>query len=73
MARLAKKIEEQLLADNPELRAKGLRPAVIWVYDLDAPGAAERLNREIEAINNSRDNEEVLRFLDRAAEDLFND
>jgi hypothetical protein len=71
MARLARKIEEQLLMERPDLRAKGLRPAVIWVYDPDAPGFQEEIRREIDAINNSPDNDEVLEFLDRAAEDLF--
>jgi hypothetical protein len=71
MARLAKKIEDQLLTENPDLRAKGLRPEVGWVPDTDAPGFHDDLRRQIKAINESRDNEEVLDFLDRAAEDLF--
>jgi hypothetical protein len=71
MPRLARKIEEQLLTENPELKAQGLRPVVIWVPDTDAPGFQESLHRQIDAINNSPDNQEVLNFLDRAAEDLF--
>ena len=71
MPRLAKKIEEQLLNENPELRAQGLHPVVIWVPDTDIPGFQESLRLQIDAINNSPDNEEVLNFLDGAAEDLF--
>ena len=71
MARLAKKIEEQLLNENPDLRAKGLRPEIVWVPDTDSPGLEVDLKRQIKAINESPDNAEVLDFLDRAAEDLF--
>ena len=46
MPRLAKKIEEQLLSENPQLRAEGLRPIVLWVPDTDAPGFAEEMRRQ---------------------------
>ena len=71
MPRLSKKIEEQLLEENPDLRAQGLRPRVIWVPNTEAPGFQEDLRRQIQAINSSPDNEEVLDFLDQAAEDLL--
>jgi hypothetical protein len=73
MPKLAKQIEDQLLKENPEFRAQGLRPAIIWVYDPESPGFDDELRREIESINNSPDHEEVLTLLDRAAEDLFSD
>jgi Antitoxin MazE-like len=71
MPRPAKNIEDQLLRENPKLRDQGLRPVVVWVPDADAPGFKENMRRQIKAINRSRDNEDVLEFLDRAAEDLF--
>ena len=73
MPRLAKKLEEQLLNENPELRAQGLRPALIWVPNTDAPEFEEALRRQVEAIKNSPDNEAVLAFIDHAGEDLFSD
>ena len=71
MPRLAKKLEEQLLSENPDLRAKGLRPEIVWVPDNDSHGFEADLKRQIKTINESPDNAEVLDFLDRAAEDLF--
>jgi hypothetical protein len=73
MPRLSKKLEEQLLQQNPELRAQGLRPHLVWVYDTDAPGFQDALRRQVEVIRSSPDSEDVLEFLDRAAEDLFSD
>lgn len=40
MPRLAKKIEQQLLNENPDLRDQGLVPVVIWLPDPSAPDAA---------------------------------
>jgi hypothetical protein len=71
MPRPAKNIEDQLLRENPELRDQGLRPVVIWVRDTETPEFRKDLARQIRAINESRDNEEVLGLLDRAAADLL--
>jgi hypothetical protein len=73
MPPIAKHVKEQLLAENPELRNEGLRPLVIWVRNTESPEFEEDLRRQIEAINNAPDNEDVLEFLDRAGEDLFSD
>ncbi len=44
---------------------------VVWVPDTEAPGFHDDLQRQIKAINQNRDSEDILTFLDRAAEDLF--
>lgn len=66
MPRLAKTLEEQLLRENPDLRAQGLRPELIWVHDPDAPAFKEAMRRQIEAINNSPDEAEIMEFIERA-------
>ena len=73
MTRLAKQIEAELLNENPERRAKGLRPAIIWVPDSSAPGFGTTLRRQIEAIKNSPDNAAALSLIDQAGLDLFSD
>ena len=65
MPRLAKKIEDQLLNENPDLRAKGLRPEVVWVPDTDAPGFREQIERELEAIRNSPEEQEILDWVEQ--------
>jgi Antitoxin MazE-like len=71
MPRPAKNIEEQLLRENPKLRDQGLRPVIVWVPDTEAPGFQDDVKRQIKAINESPDNEEVLELVDHAAADLF--
>jgi hypothetical protein len=68
MPRLAKKLEEELLNDNPELRAEGLRPVVIWVPDTDTPEFQESLRQEIEAIRDSSEEQEILDWLEQVSD-----
>lgn len=68
MPRLAKHIEEQLLAENPELRAQGLRPVVNWVYDESSPEFQEALDRQLEAIRNSPEEAEILDWIEQVAD-----
>ncbi|MBA3517171.1 MAG: antitoxin MazE family protein [Rhizobiales bacterium] len=68
MSRLAKSIEEQLLAENPELRAKGLRPILVWVPDTDEPGFEEELRRDFEAIRSSAGETEILDWIEQVAD-----
>jgi hypothetical protein len=68
MPRLAKKLEEELLNDNPKLRAEGLRPVVIWVPDTDRPEFQESLRQEIEAIRDSPEEQEILDWLEQVSD-----
>jgi hypothetical protein len=43
-----------------KLRAAGLRPVQLWVWDTTRPGFADQVRRECELINASTDNERVL-------------
>jgi len=45
------------------VKAAGLKPVTIWVPDINAPGYAEQLAREIEIINNSPDEKALLEQL----------
>lgn len=68
MPRLAKKIEEQLLNENPDLKARGLRPIVLWGPDTEAPGFEDELRRDFEAIRNSPEEEEILDFIEKVGD-----
>lgn len=68
MPRLAKKIEEQLLEANPDLRAQGLRPEVIWVYDPDAPEFKEAWRRQVEAIRKSDEETEIMDWVEAVSD-----
>ena len=46
-----------------KMKAAGLKPVTIWVPDVNAPGYAEKLAREIEIINNSPDEKVILEQL----------
>ena len=71
MSRLAKKIEDQLLQENPDLAAEGLRPEIIWIPDRTVPDFRASLAQQIEIINGQDEESGIGEFLDRAAEDLF--
>jgi hypothetical protein len=45
------------------MKAAGLKPVTLWVQDVNAPGFAELLARDIEMINNSADEKRILREL----------
>jgi hypothetical protein len=54
-------------------KAKGLRELRMWVPDVDAPGFQDRLDREMAAINASKENAEVMRWCEAAAAEVWND
>ncbi len=54
-------------------KAQGLRELRMWVPDVDAPGFQERLDREIAAINASKDHAEVMKWSEAAAAEVWND
>ena len=43
-----------------KMKAAGLKPVTIWVPDVNAPGYAEKLAREIEIINADADSQRVM-------------
>jgi hypothetical protein len=43
-----------------KLRAAGLKPIQLWVWDTSRPGFAEQVRRECELINASADSERVM-------------
>ena len=68
MPRLAKKIEEQLIQENPDLRAKGLRPRVIWVPDTENPAFAEEARRQSLLAAESPGEREILDWIEAVYE-----
>lgn len=68
MPRLAKHIEEQLLAEHPELKAEGLRPEVVWVHDPQSSEFQEALHRQIEAINRSPEEAELRTWIEQVSD-----
>lgn len=46
-----------------KMKAAGLKPLTIWVQDVNAPGFAEQLARDIEIINSSPDEKLILKEL----------
>src|SRR6202022_2782541 len=59
MADSAKRVQKH----RDKMKAAGLKPVTIWVPDVNAPGYAEQLAREIEIINNSPDEKLLLEQL----------
>jgi AmiR/NasT family two-component response regulator len=43
-----------------KMKAAGLKRVTIWVHDVNAPGYAEQLAREIEIINANADSQRVM-------------
>ena len=54
-------------------KAAGLREIRMWVPDINAPGFKEKLDKEIAAINASKDSAEVQAWLDEMTEEVWND
>jgi len=54
-------------------KAAGLREIRMWVPDINAPGFKERLDKQIAAINASKDSAEVQEWLDEMTEEVWND
>lgn len=68
MPKLAKHIEDQLLAENPEFRAKGLRPTVVWVQDTDEQDFRQAWDRQMEAICDSPEEAKILDWIEAVYE-----
>ena len=47
-----------------ELRRRGLRPVQVWVPDTRAPGFAERVRQQCEAINRSDHEERIMDWVE---------
>jgi hypothetical protein len=54
-------------------KARGLKEVRLWVPDINAPGFQERLERQVERINASEDEREVMIFCEAAAEEVWRD
>jgi hypothetical protein len=54
-------------------KAKGLREIRMWVPDVNAPGFQERLEAQIDRINASEDERQVMVFCEAAAEEIWRD
>jgi hypothetical protein len=68
MPRPAKNIEEQLLDQHPELKARGLRPLVLWGPDTRDPAFNEELRQDFEAIRKSLQEEAVLNWIEQVSD-----
>ena len=68
MPRLAKQIEEQLFQENPEKKAQGLRPVVMWVPDMESPDLQDQIRRDIEAIRNNPGEAEIMDWIEKVAD-----
>jgi hypothetical protein len=68
MPKLSKKLEDLILEENPDLRAQGLRPKVVWVPDTTATGLDEDLRKDFEAIRNSPGEKEILDWMEKVAD-----
>ena len=64
MASSARRVAEHRSA----LRAQGLRPVQMWVPDTRAPGYAERVRRQLEALRNDPREARLLEELDEFAD-----
>ena len=53
------------------MKARGLKEVRRWVYDPDAPGFQEALDRSIARINAAAERDGTNAFLDAAADDLL--
>ncbi len=54
---------KRIRKNREKMKAAGLKQVTIWVQDVNAPGFAEQLAREIEIINNSPDEKLILKEL----------
>ena len=64
MANSARRVADHRSA----LRAQGLRPVQMWVPDTRAPGYAERIRRQLEALRNDPREARLLEELDEFAD-----
>jgi len=68
MSRLPKRIEDELFRENPGLRAKGLRPEVRWVPDTSSPEFKAEIERELDVIRQSPEEQEILEWIEQVAD-----
>jgi len=61
-------LTERVRAHRQNLRAAGLRPIQIWVPDTRRPGFAEECGRQSRVIRESRSENEMLDFIEQAAD-----
>lgn len=47
------------------MREKGLRPVQMWAYDTSAPGFREEIEKELEIIRKSEEEEEILDWIEQ--------
>lgn len=50
------------------MRAQGLRPVQAWVYDTSSPRFKEEIQRELAAIRNSAEEQEILEWIEAVYE-----
>ncbi len=55
------------------MRSLGLKPVVIWVPDVDAPGFDEEARRQSRLVSEADADDDDLAFIDSHADELFND
>jgi hypothetical protein len=67
MPRLAKKIEEQLLNENPDLRDQGLVRVVVGVRDPAAPDLVEEAREQSLRAARSPGEKEAIAFIEAVA------
>ena len=68
MARLAQKIEEQLLNEHPDLKARGLRPYVFWGPDTKASEFRDDLKQDFDAIRESPQEREIIDWIEQVSD-----
>jgi hypothetical protein len=56
----AKRSNKRVKKHRDKLRAAGLKPVQLWVWDKTRPGFAEQIRLECELINASADSKRVL-------------
>ena len=54
--------------EQARLRARGLRPVVIWVPDTQRPEFAEEIRRQLALVEASAQDRETLDFIEAAAD-----
>ena len=55
-------------SDPTRLRARGLRPVVIWVPDTRRPGFADEIRRQLALVEADAQDREILDFIAAAAD-----
>ena len=64
MPRLAKKLEDQLLDENPILRDQGLVPAVIWLPNPDGVDLVDEAREQSRRAASSPGEKDAIEFIE---------